>query len=370
VALGVIVPYMQGFPHTVPLNISLLTLKFCVTYLGAPVGIPSIKASFVAGAASLVLASANVLYYWLRERRIAPLLPWIGLGGYAIGLSLVTSLGRVNPSDGLSVALTSRYQVFAVLWWIAVIYVLLLNCKGAWSQIARAASDPRMVSQVSPWIMGANSLLLVVMTLGLVWANWVNVPNMETFQYGRLQSEACVVNSDDASTQCLWQYYPSATLLQQRVVYLRAEHFGIFAGNYQSLVQPEPAPSMHPLVRYFDTGTGDHWITTSYDINFYGSYAVEQTLGYVYDQQQPGTHALYTCVTASGHHIASLSRVCVSGTYQRTEGWLLDKPVAPSQDVALYNCAGASGDFVSPVATCEGQTSEGLLGYVAVQLPQ
>jgi glycosyltransferase involved in cell wall biosynthesis len=368
VAAAVIVPYMRGFPHSVPINISLSTIEFWVTYLGAPAGIPSVKVSFAAGAVSLALAVANVLYYWVREKRITPLLPWIGLGAYAIGLALITSFGR-GADAGLGVALTSRYQVFAVLWWVAVIYLLLLNLKGAWMQIARAESDSPSLTRVSPWIISANTLMLVIATLALTWANWQNVPNMEAYQYTQLQTESCVVNAYYAPASCLLRFYPSATILQQRADYLRAEHWTIFGENYESLEQAPPNPSMHALVRYFDSSDGDHWVTTSYDVNFYSPYAAEQPLGYLYDQQQPGTQALYTCVTASGHHFASLKVTCAGGTYLRTEGWLLDKPIDPTQDVALYDCASASGEFVSASATCEGQKSDGLLGYAAIQLP-
>lgn len=113
----------------------------------------------------------------------------------------------------------------------------------------------------------------------------------------------------------------------------------------------------------------------------------------MFDQQQPGSHALYSCVTADGHHFVSLKVACtggtMSGTYVRTEGWLLTKPGAASggsgasgasADTLLFECQSASAaDFVSSQATCEGQSSAGAgtsagtrigsLGYALAQQP-
>lgn len=369
VAVGIIVPYMQGFPHSVPLTLTLLTLKFCIAYLGAPAGIPSIKASFALGAASVALAVANVLFYWARERRITPLLPWIGLGGYAIGLALMTSFGRLSVGPGLPIALTSRYQVFAALWWVAVIYLLLLNGKSAWEQVRHATSDLRTRSRGASWLLAANSLLLVSATVGLLLANLGDIPAMLTFQYNQLRLEACVVNVEYATTPCLWQFYPIPADLPSRVAYLRAEHFALFGEDYQRLAQPAPTPPARALVRYYDAATGDYWSTTSVEIDAYGVYSANATLGYLYEQRQPGTHALYTCVAANGHHVVSLNAACVGGTYLRTEGWLLNTPAAGTQMVELYDCASASGDFASSQLTCDGQKNDGALGYALTQLP-
>ena len=366
-AVAIIVPYVQGFPHEGGIKVTPMTILFCLSYLGAPVGSPSLAGAFLAGLASMMLAVGNVLYYWVRQKRIAPLLPWIGLGAFVIALALVTYEGRAVPGYELGTAQTSRYQVFGALWWVAVIYLLMLNVKLAWAQ--RTTTQALMPAKahgtvrLSAWILAANVVLLVGLTMGLASANLTNASNMATYQYGRLRLQACIVNVDYATNECLWQFYPYTWLLAPRVAYLRSQHFAIFSGPYQKLVQPAPTPPMHGLLSYDNPDTGDHLITTSDAVNAYGQYVIEQTLGYVYDQQQPGTHALYTCVTGNGQHFVSLTATCLGGTYLRTEGWLLNAPRATVETRALFHCMSAKGDFVWPAQTCAGATNLGPLGY-------
>ncbi|HZC05053.1 MAG TPA: hypothetical protein VE338_05370, partial [Ktedonobacterales bacterium] len=374
-AAGIIVPYMRGFPHSVPIQLSLTTIKFCITYLGAPAGTPSVLFAFGMGIGSILLAVANVGYYWWRERRLTPLLPWIGLGGYAIGLALITSFGRMYMGPWTATVLTSRYQVYSALWWVAVVYLLLLNGKSAATLLQRGGSGdrlyaaPKQLVRTSSWIVGLNALMLIVATLGMVLTSLRSVPTLEAFQYAQLQTEGCVVNVEYATVPCLWNFYPAPNLLPDRVAYLRAQHDGIFAGNYQRLVQPAPTPSAHALVRYDDAVDGDVWVTSRYDINLYWPYAATGVLGYVYDQQQPGTHALYECITSAGRHFVSLHAGCAGGSTVRTEGWLLNQADASGADIALYECASPSSDVVSAQATCKGMTDAVLLGYALAHEP-
>lgn len=228
-----------------------------------------------------------------------------------------------------------------------------------------------------PWLIGANIALLIVATLGMALTSVRSVSTLEAFQETQLLNEGCVVNVEYATVPCLWNFYPAPNQLLERVTYLRTQRDGIFAGNYQRLVQPAPTPSVHALMRYYDPADGDYLVTTRYDLNAYGPYFDPIALGYLYDQQQPGTHALYTCVTAGGQHFVSLKAACAGGTYVRTEGWLLTKPSASgsgtagaSADMPLFDCRSASAaDFVSSQATCDGQTSIGSLGYALAAQP-
>jgi hypothetical protein len=407
VAVGIIVPYLRGFPHSTPFSLSLTTLKFVIAYLGAPAGAPSAKVAFALGTLSLALAVANVGYYWLRERRLTPLLPWIGLGGYAIGLALITSQGRLDLGLWSEIALTSRYQAFSALWWVAVVYLLLRNLSSALAhreelaqatgqahaaqahgQAQRAATPGSVDARLQPWLpwlIGANVALLLLGSAGLLVTSVRNVSPMETFQETQLQTEGCVVNVDYADVPCLWRFYPAPNQLQPLVAYLRDQRDTIFAGDYQRLEQPTPSPAAHALVRYYDPADGDYLVTTRYDLNAYGPYFAPTVLGYVYDQQQPGTHALYSCARADGQHFVSLKASCAGGTYVRTEGWLLTKPstaagsgAGASADIPLFDCRSASAaDFVSSQATCESQTGAGTsaatdigsLGYALAQQP-
>jgi hypothetical protein len=178
-----------------------------------------------------------------------------------------------------------------------------------------------------------------------------------------------VVNVEYATVPCLWNFYPAPNLLLDRVAYLRAQHDGIFAGNYQRLIQPAPTPSAHVLMRYDDAADGDVWVTSRYDINFYWPYAATSALGYVYDQQEPGSHALYGCITSAGRHFVSLQASCAGGSTMRTEGWLLNRADASGATVALYACANPSGEAVSTQSTCGGTAKAVLLGYALAHEP-
>ncbi|HEX8728151.1 MAG TPA: hypothetical protein VF739_05995, partial [Ktedonobacterales bacterium] len=302
------------------------------------------------------------------------------------------------------------YQVFSALWWVAVVYLLLLNIRlnirlnvgfnaalirraGSRARVRRAGrggdsfehhhdhhldhhpdrdhghAASEWLARIAPWMVGANAFLLIVATLGMALTSWRSVPTLEAFQSTQLQTEGCVVNVAYATVPCLWSFYPAPSQLPERVAYLRAQQDGIFAGNYQRLVQPAPTPSAHALVRYVDAANGDVWVTTRYDINFYWSYAATGVLGYLYDQQQPGAHPLYECVTAAGRHVVSLQAQCAGGTTLRTEGWLLNQADASAGERALYACAGSSAETVSTPTSCGGGAKAVLLGYALTHEP-
>lgn len=134
-------------------------LLYTITYLGAPVARGAVEHLFGAitgdtraicnlgdsdlcgyvdaaaiAAGALGLALFGLLALWLARRiGLAPLLPYLGLGAYALGTGLITSLGRA--SYGNYQALAQRYTTTASLFWSALVILLAL---GAGSVAGRA----------------------------------------------------------------------------------------------------------------------------------------------------------------------------------------------------------------------------------------
>jgi hypothetical protein len=81
------------------------------------------SAAIVAGALGVGLFAAAAI--WLRRRLPRrTLLPYVGLGLYALGTGIFTSLGRA--SYGNHQALAQRYATTATLFWVALVLLLAL----------------------------------------------------------------------------------------------------------------------------------------------------------------------------------------------------------------------------------------------------
>lgn len=112
------------------------------------------------------------------------------------------------------------------------------------------------------------------------------------------------------------------------------------------------------LTRSFAAARG-HWASTRLPPP---GFTVEQSYGLLRDAA-PGTHMLYECAVGQ-HNLISQAAACEGLQPMGPVGYAYD--AADAGRVALYRCAvgGGADHFVSPDAACEGQTQEGLLGYV------
>ena len=118
------------------------------------------------------------------------------------------------------------------------------------------------------------------------------------------------------------------------------------------------------LVRYVKgSGTLDHWVTTKEA----PGYTSEGGLGKLASNSIPGTHPLYDCLLNGTNHIASGHSHCEGGQSHGIMGHIWGAPGANRH--ALYRCwlvtpSGTIDHFISLDGGCEGQNSEGVLGYV------
>jgi hypothetical protein len=76
------------------------------------------RAAIAAGVAGL-LCFALLTWALVRAARLALILPYLGLGAYALGAGIMTSLGRA--SYGNYQALAQRYATTATLFWVALV---------------------------------------------------------------------------------------------------------------------------------------------------------------------------------------------------------------------------------------------------------
>ncbi|MBB5867296.1 subtilisin family serine protease [Allocatelliglobosispora scoriae] len=114
------------------------------------------------------------------------------------------------------------------------------------------------------------------------------------------------------------------------------------------------------LNRYWWSGR-DHISTTTFPG---GSYQFEGSLGQLFTGPVAGTHALYSC-KINNDTFTSLSANCEGRVYLGLLGYAYDGPPAGGSRVLFRCVARGSGEhFDSSDPNCEGQGSEGPLGYL------
>ena len=95
----------------------------------------------------------------------------------------------------------------------------------------------------------------------------------------------------------------------------------------------------------------------------------EGTLGILAGTDEAGTRALYSC-QSGGNAFTSLAADCEGRERLGQLGWIWGQPPAGVPSLPLYRCAtnGSGEHFDATDAACGGHTSQGLLGYLRVDL--
>lgn len=195
---------------------------FALAYLGLPITYPFAPLAFALGFLSLIPIVATLYICWHTGELSRRLGGWFGLLLFAGGCAAMTTLGR-GPGLG---SLTSRYLIFAALWWIAgfvfIAAALEQGLPGAWHK---------------PSLAYLHLLGMLVFT-GLVGANWGGFLDARTFQLAQRQHENCVLHFATADDSCLRIAYPVAETLRVRAAYLAQDQLGPFTphvGNSDTL---------------------------------------------------------------------------------------------------------------------------------------
>jgi hypothetical protein len=117
------------------------------------------------------------------------------------------------------------------------------------------------------------------------------------------------------------------------------------------------------LKRYVNPANGRHWVTTGAVTS---DYKLEVRLGYTLGAPAGGLHELYGCVSPQGDHFVSLDASCEPGnTLVQSEGYAYD--AGATDRVPIFRCLYGGGHFVAWDPGCEGQSNEGLLGYIPTE---
>ncbi|HKH13283.1 MAG TPA: hypothetical protein VKA47_01370, partial [Solirubrobacterales bacterium] len=107
----------------------------------------------------------------------------------------------------------------------------------------------------------------------------------------------------------------------------------------------------------------DHFTTTG---GVGAAYRFQSNLGFLLNQQLPGTVPLYSC-SANRDQFLSRDPECGGAKRRGLVGWAYSKPSAGIPNRAIYRCRRRDGErFVSAKATCRrsSNVNEGRLGYV------
>ena len=120
------------------------------------------------------------------------------------------------------------------------------------------------------------------------------------------------------------------------------------------------------LIRSYAAATDRNWVTAA---AVPPSYAYEATLGYLLETGGPGRTALYSCRAGGTDQFLSADPGCEGREGLGREGFVYASPPASEETVPLYRCKTASHHFATARADCEGQTVEGLMGYLRAREP-
>jgi hypothetical protein len=131
-AASITVPYFVGFRPLTSSRGSLPDLAgYALTYIGSPLlGIPSGTGTpwpaMGCGALGIMVMAANLAALRMSKSRPAERLLWVEVAAFALATGVITALGRAG-AFGVSQAMTSRYQNFSALWWVALLMVICLS---------------------------------------------------------------------------------------------------------------------------------------------------------------------------------------------------------------------------------------------------
>lgn len=228
-AIGVttIGAYLIDFPRrdtSMTLDIEQMT-AFVLTYLGAPVSGPDVPAAQVATVVCLLVVGLNVIACWrlqvVHRDDLGLLMPWLGLGLFAVGTSLLGSVTRV-PAAGLY----SRYHALALFWWIACLVVLYLSTVrivASWPQAASTAQSG--FRRTTALVNGIAAMVLLVSIAG---ANIEGSRRGTVVRARYLEAEPCFRVYERAPNECLEIYYARASWLPRSPDYLSQRGLALF----------------------------------------------------------------------------------------------------------------------------------------------
>lgn len=217
-ALALFAIYFVGFPFGERMHASLsVQARYFLAYLGAPLGAPGATLSGWYGLGGLLALAACCAYLWRRGGYGALPLGWLCLASYALANAALTTYGRAGAD--IDQTLYSRYQSFAMLWWVALL--------GLCWQVGALLWDRPLTVGRWPLVASASvaaSLLLV----GLIRTNEAGFRAGPSWMGGLRRDQNCVREYYQASDDCLLRFYPSSDGVRSGAAYLEQHRLALF----------------------------------------------------------------------------------------------------------------------------------------------
>jgi hypothetical protein len=190
------------------------------------------------GAASVALLLVNLFVAWRQgghgREHLARYLPWCCLAAFAVACALLTGVGRASASA--SSALTSRYQTFALLWWVAIVAIGAQVAATAWAARREGGADWLRV------VIATNLLTLGVGALLFAWVNVVSGLLLRDLHGELRQSEACARDLANAPDDCLILLHPVPSVARLRLATLAGERLALFRAGPVPVGAGAPTP--------------------------------------------------------------------------------------------------------------------------------
>lgn len=374
VAVGILIPYFIGFPHSTISSDLWSVISYAVAYLGGPVSAGHVVRAVLITGVSIIVVLACSGVYWVQHHSLKPILPWVGLGLCGIGAAGLTALGRYSGGS-LALAFSSRYQAFSAVWWIAVFGVVAV-CLSKWIPAPDNAPAHWLtwISRLWPaWAslaLAGGALVIALMVANQQYAK----PKLETFQLAQKQQEQCIVLYLQSQPPCFQYYYPASGKAQAYSAMMQQDGIGPFyqpTGNVGVDPAIVPAGALR-LDRYVDHSAGTYWTAVAlnkdqWDSSLGPNYQLDAHVGYLLAGPQAApagiaTHPIYGCVLNSVEFLSS-DITCGGGGLLQVEGWAYDSAPTSIHTVSLFECLSAQRNIVSNEPQCPAGTRRTILGF-------
>lgn len=234
--------YLAGSLHAGFGGVRLVDfVTYATAYLGAPLGYPSATLAEVFGVLGLVLVPVHIALYFMLGGKPQRILPWIDAALFVLVCVFATLAGRV--AAGVSSAMSSRYQVFSAIWWIALIVSGGLVVEALTRNAARHEGAPSGAGRRAALLMEARrrlgahrrglrlgyAALLTLFCGCLVAVNVAGLHDALLWQDVQRENQHYVVHYETAPTSCLTLYYPDVAVVDPLIAYLQRNRMAVFS---------------------------------------------------------------------------------------------------------------------------------------------
>ncbi len=206
--------YINPSPHSTALisKEPVLFIKYVLVYLGRPLSFVHGLAP-VLGLVLLFIFASLTTFIFVKKRRpfFSAVLPWVVLGLYAIGSSMVTAAARMGL--GLDQAYnSSRYITISSLLLISTV-IICIECRSVFK---------KWFGKKFKIVVSTSAVIIFALVLANV--AWGIQATYKRSQF--LKGEQTCTHATKPTDDCLGADYPYKPVIKQRLNYLKQIHWG------------------------------------------------------------------------------------------------------------------------------------------------